>query len=58
MRFIVDVAAFDRTETLVVDASDVGEALRQACEETSISVKIREVDDPQWAQVEGFRSIP
>ena len=58
MKFIVDVTAFDRTETVEVDASDVAEALRQACEKTNISVKIREVDDPGWAQVEGFKSIP
>ena len=58
MKFIVDVTAFDRTETVEVDATDVAEALRQACEKTNISVKIREVDDPMWAQVEGFKSIP
>jgi len=58
MKFIVGVTAFDQTATVEVDASDVGEALRQACEETNISVKIREVDDPMWAQVEGFKSIP
>jgi len=58
MKFIVDLTAFDRTETVEVEASDVAEALRQACENTNISAKIREVDDPRWAHVEGFKSIP
>jgi nickel-dependent lactate racemase len=58
MKFIVDVTAFDRTETVEVDARDVGEALREACENTNISVKVREIDDPQWAHVDGFKSIP
>src|SRR5262245_49386461 len=58
MKFIVDVTAFDRTETVEVESSDVAEALRQACENTNISVKIRKVDDLKWAQVEGFKSIP
>ena len=58
MRFIVDVTAFDRTETVEVESSDVAEALREACEQTNIFVKIREVDDPAWAQVAGFKSIP
>ena len=39
MRFIVDVAAFDRTETVEVEASDVAEALRRACEKVNISVR-------------------
>src|SRR5262249_11832272 len=58
MKFIVDVTAFDRTETVEVESSDVAEALRKACENTNISVKIREVDDPKWAHVAGFKSIP
>jgi len=58
MKFIVDVTAFDRTETVEVESSDVAEALREACEKTNILVEIREVDDPAWAQVEGFKSIP
>jgi len=57
MRFIVDVAAFDRTETVEVEASDVAEALRQACEKTNISVKIREVEDLGWAGI-NLKSIP
>jgi len=58
MKFVVDVTAFDRTERVEVVATDAGEALRQACEKTNISVKIREVDDPGWAKVEWFKSIP
>jgi hypothetical protein len=58
MNFIVDVTAFERTKTVEVDARNVAEALRQACEKTNISAKIREVADPQWAHVEGFKSIP
>jgi len=58
MKFIVDVTAFDRTETVEVESSDVAEALRQACERTNILVKIRQVDDPPWAQVGSFKSIP
>ena len=58
MMFIVDVTAFDRAETVEVDASDVAEALRRACEKANISVKIREVNDPQWTAVEGLKSIP
>jgi len=58
MKFVVDVTAFGRKKTVEVAANDVAEALRQACENTNISVKIREVDDPQWAQVVGFKSIP
>jgi hypothetical protein len=41
-----DVTAFDRTETVEVEASNVAEALREACEKSNISFKIREVDDP------------
>jgi hypothetical protein len=58
MKFIVDVTAFDQTETVEVDARDVGEALRQACESTNVSVTIRGVEDPSWAPVNGFKSIP
>ena len=58
MKFIVDVTAFDRSETVELESSDVAAALRQACEEANISVRIREVDDPAWAQVAGFKSIP
>ena len=57
MKFIVDVAAFDRTETVEVDASDVNDALRRACEKANISVKIREVEDLGWAGI-NLKSIP
>jgi len=58
MKFVLDVTAFNRAKTITVDAANVAEALRKACEETNITVKIREIEDLDPAQVEGLRSIP
>jgi len=58
MKFTFDVTAFDRAETVEVDAADVGEALRLACEKANISVRIREIDGVDPAQVTGLKSIP
>jgi len=58
MKFVLDVTAFNRAKTVTVDAANVAEALRKACEKTNISIKIREIEDVDPAQVEGLKSIP
>jgi hypothetical protein len=58
MKFVVHETAFDHAETVEVDARDVGEALRQAYENTNVSVKIREVDHPMWGARRGLQVDP
>jgi hypothetical protein len=58
MKFVFDVTAFDRAETVEVDAAEIGEALRMALDKANISVRIREIEGVDPAQVEGLKSIP